>query len=94
MKNNTLKSFGMAGLNALAIALNLFPAHANTKPAPTSDLASQPEAINTASIKAIESTWLKIPGACKAAGFNAQPIALKNDFISAQAAAVYQSFGA
>ncbi len=34
------------------------------------------EQVNHASIKSIESTWLKVPVACKARGFNASPVSL------------------
>lgn len=83
----------MMGLNLMALAMNLFTIQTQAKTAGNIDSGS-PEAINIASLKSIESTWLKVPNACKAAGFNAQPQVLKNDLISAHAASVYQSFGA
>jgi hypothetical protein len=80
------------GLNLLALASSFFATNAQAQ---TFDSAkSNTEAINTASLKAIESTWLKVPPACKAAGFNAKPVALKNDIVSADAIAIYQSYGA
>ncbi len=35
------------------------------------------EKVNMASIKSIESTWLKVPAACKARGFHASPVSLE-----------------
>jgi hypothetical protein len=49
--------------------------------------------LNAASLRSIESTWLKVPNSCKARGFNASPISVKNKAISAQVQNIYASFG-
>jgi len=51
------------------------------------------EKLNVASLKSIESTWLKVPGACKARGFNASPISLENKEIASHVQNIYASFG-
>lgn len=51
------------------------------------------EKLNVASLKSIESTWLKVPNACKARGFNASPVSLENKEISAHIQNIYASFG-
>ena len=51
------------------------------------------EKLNVASLKSIESTWLKVPNACKARGFNASPVSLVNKEISSQIQNIYASYG-
>ena len=51
------------------------------------------EELNVASLKSIESTWLKVPNSCKARGFNASPVSLENKAISAHIQNIYASFG-
>lgn len=48
--------------------------------------------LNLASLKAIESSWLKIPPNCKARGFNASPSSLANQEISTKIQSIYSSF--
>ncbi|MEN0060249.1 MAG: hypothetical protein AAGB31_15530 [Bdellovibrio sp.] len=52
------------------------------------------EKLNVASLKSIESTWLKVPNTCKARGFNASPVSLENKEISSHIQNIYASFGA
>lgn len=52
------------------------------------------EKLNVASLKSIESTWLKVPNACKARGFNASPVSLENKEIASHVQNIYASFGA
>lgn len=51
------------------------------------------EKLNVASLKSIESTWLKVPNACKARGFNASPVSLENREIASHIQNIYASFG-
>lgn len=51
------------------------------------------EKLNVASLKSIESAWLKVPNACKARGFNASPVSLENKEISSHIQSIYASFG-
>ncbi len=51
------------------------------------------EKLNSASLKSIESTWLKVPVACKARGFNASPMSLENKEIAPRIQNIYASFG-
>lgn len=51
------------------------------------------EKLNVASLKSIESTWLKVPNACKARGFNANPVSLENKEIASHIQNIYASFG-
>lgn len=48
--------------------------------------------INQASLKAIAETWLQVPRICKAAAFNAQPLALPLEARSESVAAIYAQF--
>lgn len=52
------------------------------------------EKLNATSLKCIESTWLKVTAACKARGFNADPVALVNARASTQAQSIYSTFEA
>jgi len=51
------------------------------------------EKLNVASLKSIESTWLKVPNACKARGFNANPVSLESKEIASHIQSIYASFG-
>jgi hypothetical protein len=50
------------------------------------------EKLNVASLKSIESTWLKMPMACKARGFNADPMPLEVKQLNPQIQGIYASF--
>lgn len=88
-----MKTIGLMSLNFVALTLNLFSAQADAK-SETKHSSAKPEVTKSASLKSFESSWLKVPPACKAAGFNAKPVALINEQMSPHATAVYQSFGA
>ena len=47
------------------------------------------EQVNFASIKSIESSWLRVPVACKARGFNASPVSLENTEIASHIQKIY-----
>lgn len=51
------------------------------------------ESLNVASLKSIESTWLKVPNTCKARGFNAHPVSLENKEMASHIHNIYSSFG-
>jgi len=88
-----MKTIGLLSFNLVALAMNLFSGHAQTKTGAIQPSEKLMET-NSASLKSFESTWLKVPPACKAAGFNAKPVALTNDQMSIHATAIYQTFGA
>lgn len=88
-----MKTLGLISLNLATLAMNFFSAQAQAQ-TDMSQTSKRAETADSASLKAMESTWLKVPPACKAAGFNAQPVALNNDAISLHASSVYQSYGA
>ena len=50
------------------------------------------EQVNLASIKSIESTWLKVPAACKARGFNAKPVSLEVKEMEAHIQNIYSLY--
>lgn len=52
------------------------------------------EVLNTASLQAIESTWLKIPTMCKARHFNADPVPQTRREARPEVQALYASFEA
>lgn len=49
-------------------------------------------AINQASLKSIEESWLAIPNICKAAAFNADPVALPMEAKSEAVQSIYSAF--
>lgn len=51
-------------------------------------------AINVASLKSMESTWLKVPMACKARGINADATSLVQKAASQDIQAIYASYEA
>ncbi len=50
------------------------------------------EKLNSASLKSIESTWLAVPNACKARGFNANAVSLENKDVAFHIQSIYASF--
>jgi len=52
------------------------------------------EALNGASLKSIESTWLAVPTACKARGFNADAVPLIHKEAHKSIQAIYASYEA
>ena len=50
------------------------------------------EQVNFASIKSIESSWLKVPVACKARGFNASPVSLENKVVASHIQNIYSLY--
>ena len=56
------------------------------------NLESKTEKLNVASLKSIESSWLKIPAACKARGFNADVSTLDTSSVSPGIRDLYASF--
>lgn len=52
------------------------------------------EQVNIASIKSIESTWLKVPAACKARGFNASPVSLDVKEMASHIQSIYSLYQA
>lgn len=50
------------------------------------------EKLNMDSLKSIEGSWLKVPGMCKAKGFNANPLSLEIKAQSTQAQETYLAY--
>jgi hypothetical protein len=48
--------------------------------------------LNVASLKSIESTWIKVPPICKARAFHANPVQIEHKAISAKVQNIYSSF--
>lgn len=95
MKRNTI--FTLVGMNLMALAA-LFEAKdsaaAVNPDAGSSKTPDQRSALNAASLKSIESSWINVPHICKAKGFNAEPVALSNEMPNAAAQAVYHQIRA
>lgn len=87
MTKNPNTQILIGALNLLAIS---GPAHAAVAPVATTEQKIQ--ALNTASLKSIESGWLKVPVICKARGFNANPESLENKQVTRQIQSIYSSF--
>jgi hypothetical protein len=82
--------FLIGALNLLAVGSPLLTsqvAHAAT-------IDQKIEKLNVASLNSIESSWLKVPMACKARGFNASPVSLENKEISSYIQNIYASYEA
>lgn len=75
----------------LALASSPIAASADTTQ-PT--FTQKQELLNTASLKTIESSWLQVPAACKAKGFNADPKRLTQNTLSTMAQKAYLAYGA
>lgn len=52
------------------------------------------EALNAASVKAVEGSWLDVPNACKARGFNADAHTVVHKAPQPHVRDIYASFGA
>ncbi len=52
------------------------------------------EQVNTASLKSIESTWIKVPVACKARHFNASPVLLEVKEMASHILSIYSVYPA
>lgn len=87
MKNtSTHLLLGAAGLLAANSPLLVNQANAS--------LVAEPkmEALNVASLKSIESTWLKVPATCKARAFNADAVQLTQKAAHHRIQAIYASY--
>lgn len=80
----------VGAMNFLAVASPMLASQVSH--ATTAD--QKTEKLNVESLKSIESTWLEVPNACKARGFNASPIPLENKKVSSLIRSIYASFGA
>ncbi len=87
---NPSKSVSML-LGAINLLVASSPALAN-QVAPMTKHEQSIEQLNVASLKSIESSWIRVPGACKARGFNASAATLAKKEISAQIQNIYSSF--
>ena len=86
--NKKLSRVLLGVLNLLAIS-SPFVVSPTAHAAATEKKISQ---VNTASLKAIESTWLKVPKTCKARGFHAEAVSLENKTVNSQIQKIYSSF--
>jgi hypothetical protein len=92
-----LKKLGLLGTNLAALLTLVTGAKAHAS-APNAREANAQAAktqtvgtLNQASLRAIESSWLLVPASCKARGFNAEPIALKEPEQRSEILALYLS---
>lgn len=77
-------------------ALNLLAIHSPMLVTTTAQAVAndhQMDQLNQASLKSIESTWLKVPAVCKARAFNASPVALNTSAVNSDIQSIYSSFG-
>ena len=92
-KNN--KVLAILGANILALVGTLMPQAAVAAPADQSGSSTdQRTALNAASLKSMESSWIQVPHVCKARGFHADPTPALHEVQSAEAQAVYGSIEA
>jgi len=89
MTKNKMNYLALGALNILTIGL---PFMAQAKTAMNLASTEKTELFNQASIKAIASSWLKVPAACKARGFNASPTTLEFKTASLEAQNIYNQF--
>ena len=57
-----------------------------------STMETKTTTLNLASLKSIESTWLKVPSACKARGFNADAAPVADSSVSQNILNLYSRF--
>ena len=80
------------GLNVAAAAaslLSLHPSSAAESAAPRRPQADPVADLNRATLASIESTWLEVPRACKARGYNVEPITIVSEPLGPEVAAIY-----
>ena len=90
MNNKSSTQIILGALNLLAVSSPMLASH--SLHAAVAD--QKIEQLNVASLKSIESTWLEVPNACKARGFNASPVSLEHKAVSASVQNIYSSFEA
>ena len=91
MKKNTIFTLVAMNLMALATLFGAKDSVAAVNPdAGSAKTPDQQAALNAASLKSIESSWINVPHICKAKGFNADPAHVMNEKPSAAAQAVYE----
>jgi hypothetical protein len=88
MKTN-LSVWSLFTLNLAALVAALLPTPTPMSPAASSDPTNALAGLNTASLQAIESSWIKVPHTCKAKGFNAEPTPVAPVALSAEVATIY-----
>lgn len=88
IKNNNARIL-VGAMNILAVGLPALTTEAYA----VAGADTKMESLNSASLKSIEGTWLKVAAACKARGFNADPVALTSTAQSEAVQDIYSSFG-
>ncbi|MBY0370508.1 hypothetical protein K2X33_07470 [bacterium] len=76
---------------ALNIALSALPLFAK-QAATTTTQTDESAALNQASFKSMEGSWLNMPVSCKARGFFAEPTTLLNEVANLEAQDVFAAF--
>ncbi len=90
MIENTSAGVLIGAMNLLAVGSPLLASQVSH--VATAD--QKVEKLNLASLKSIESTWLKVPMACKARNFDASPVELESKAISFHIQNIYKLFEA
>lgn len=85
---NTSSQLLLGAVSLLAVNGSLLADHAVA----SSDSESKMTALNVASLKSIESTWLKVPAACKARGMNADATQLTDKDARDSVQAIYATY--
>ena len=88
-----MKNLGKAAMTGLQVVTAVSSIAPTTPPAyqEVATKLTQTD-LNQKSLKSIEESWLQVPRACKAAGFNAQPTALAIENRPAAISTLYSNF--
>ena len=76
MKESHSKSAFIGAMNLLMVSAPAFADQSSGLENHGPEEKQPQVALNAASLKSIESSWLEVPATCKARGFNASPITL------------------
>lgn len=90
-----VSSLTLAGAQLAALLAPFLPAAlAHADAGLMADKTARTASANASSLQSIESTWLKIPTACKARGFNASPVEVPAESGLAEVMQIYQALKA
>lgn len=87
-KNNTARAL-LGAINLITVSSPMLVNQVSY--AATTD--QKIEKLNVASLKSIESSWIKVPIICKARAFNASPVQLEDQVAASHVQSIYESFG-
>ena len=94
LKIKKLKAIGAASTHLLALASLINGFRPATVVVSADSKTDATERLNMASLKSIESSWLQVPGICKAKGFNAEPIIIQSEALRSDVSALYKNLQA